>query len=313
MLKKPLVFSGLGMAATVALYLGVLTLINYNRPVQAATILNRLTAQVDVLPRIEISMEKVAIEDVTINGRIQAVDKEAIAGDLQITALENGVAEVDLDVSFGLTREDGWILLRKLLVNDEDAAPMLAFLLPAGTETLLTIPHEMVEKLASHIHGDAHAHVEDIPLEALNGMVSALIESHNDVGGTVQRLSDGAVELTVPLSDADSLRSLIVKIAELSPKNDHLDAAHIDELDAEDFKEMTAILGGPLTVVYDPIAEKVRSLALSNVGSAQGRVSIRFLDGPVDAALLDKERVRTPRTRELDLGALMPMLEHLHD
>lgn len=316
MLKHPAVASTLGIAASVAIILSVITWFGGGRSVEAAVILEKLNRQIQDVSLIEVELRDIVTEGVTASGVIQISDA-GLAGDLRFSV--DGAtagAAVDADVSLALTQEQGWILIRELHVDSPDVAPILAFLLPPGTQTLLHLPTEELDDLAE-FKTEFRAGLAQLQSQNVRDAMQVIVDSYSDVGGTLRRIDGRTIELTLPLSDAEALSTLIEKVVV------SLQAGEVGDGDAREHDREGLSVGlqlddegvdlsqADLVLVYDTVAERVLSLQVLGFGANRGAISVRLLDGGIDSNLLDPARVRTPQTRDFDLGALQSTLKQL--
>ncbi len=302
--RRPGLISTLGAAATIALLVGFFYRPQGEPQVEAAVILKTLNTQIQSDPLLEVTLDSLSIEEVFVNGHLQ-VSNRGIAGDIQVEVDEGGDGDkIELDVSIGISEEEGWVLVRKLKIPDPEAMAMLAFFMPPGTETLVKLPTEELQLAL----GDKLEPLER--LQEITDFVQELIDSADDVGATVIDQPDGTVLLTLPIKDASTLRALArIKILSEDDRSD--DEAEITrklarEIDDDDGEEL---FGTTIEVIYDPTAKAVRSLTIGNLGATHGSVSIKIREGEIDPDLLDSSRVIGPDTRVLDIDALKKTIE----
>ena len=74
-----------------------------------------------------------------------------------------------------------------------------------------------------------------------------------------------------------------------------------------DEEDLSKLIGGTISIVYDPDAGLVRSFSVEDIGDMKGSVTIAVRGGGIDPDLLDSSRVTTSSTRTLDLAALESM------
>jgi hypothetical protein len=322
---RPAFLSTVGVAAALALVFGFLYQPAGVPTVNAATVLTKLSEQIQESPLIEVEIESIVLEGASVDGNLQ-VSEVGIAGDIRVEVTEQpGTQPVEVDLSLGLSEEDCWVLIRKLKVPDPEAAAVLAFLMPEGTETLVKLP-------ASEVDFDPDFGVADLKDEGISQIVQELIDSASELGATVTNQPDGTVLLTLTIEDASTIESL-ARLKSLSGADSielggSLHSEDNDEsvepmkpedsgfnivLDAEDGEaadsDLRGLYGITLQIVYDPQEELIRSFVVENVGEAGGRVSIHIGEGEFDPALLDANRVTSENTRVLDLGAMQKMFQ----
>ncbi len=311
MLRKPAVASTLGIAASVAIILSAMSWFGGGRTVEAAVILERLNTQIQDVSLLEIELRDVAIEGVTASGLIQLCD-DGVAGDIRFAVSEETAGHaVRADLSLALTPDQGWVMIRELGVDSPDVAPILAFLLPAGTHTLVRLPVEELDDFAEFQTGFRTA-LEQLQSAQVREAMAAIIESHRDVGATLRRLDGRTIELSLPLGDDEAVGALIEKVVTTIERGDAHNTASPPGpgaggrgVDVNLSEEGIDLSRAEMLIRYDTVAERVQSVAVEGFGSNNGSIAVRLLDGHLDPALLDAERQRTPQTRDFDLGALM--------
>ena len=115
--KKPAILSTLGLAACLAVVVGLLFPTNGGPTVQAATILAKLNEQIEQPERIEVTMDSIVIEEVSIDGYLQ-VAEAGVVGDVHVVVTEDKNAPIEIDVALAISSSDSWILIRKLQIGD---------------------------------------------------------------------------------------------------------------------------------------------------------------------------------------------------
>ena len=311
LLARPALLSTLGLAAALVLAVGLFFPSGGGPSVRAAVVLEKLATQVQGEDVLEVALDAVSVDEVSVQGRIQIAEK-AIAGDIHATIRERTEeAPIEVDASWAISEAGGWVLLRKLVVPTEpEAAAIIAGLFPPGTETLLTLPAstltEIAEKEAGDEVGSELGKFRSLATGQLATFLKEVINSQADVGATVANQQDGTVLVTIAVHDAESLRKLM-QIAK-TVMGEKIDG----EIDMSD-DAAKEFLGCTLRVVYDPAAQAVRSFSVSDLGEMKGTVTISLRGGAIDAALLDPARVTTPNTRRLDAGVLMEMVKALQE
>jgi len=328
MIKKPAVLSAFGAAAMLAFVVGMLFPWGGGPEVHAALIVEKLNKQIEQDPLLEITLEALRVEEVSLNGHLQ-LSRQGIAGDVQVQ-VDDRDGRIDVDVSLGLTEQSGWVLIRKLDIPDAEARAILSmFLAPAG-ETLLLLPDGA---LAGPLGGTAGVDLGDalaeLRSENVIGMLKQLIENHAAYGVTVEPQRDGTVLLHLSIDDKEALEGLTRLITDVANVEAQIAAVVEDEavggdedaagrrveirqeVELELSDEMSELLGCAVTLVYDPAVERVRSFSISDLGPMKGTVTVGLRDGEIDPALLDPDRVAGPNTRTVDLAALGPLLMNL--
>ncbi|UCE62365.1 MAG: hypothetical protein JSU63_11750 [Phycisphaerales bacterium] len=313
MMKKPSVISALGLAACVAFAAVTLFPSNGGPTVHAAMIMERLNEQIEENPLLEITLDSLNIENqVKVDGFLQ-VAEQGIAGSIEVSVQDSGLeAPIEVDLSLGLTDEGGWVLLRKLIVPEPDAQPIIDMLFPPGSETMLLLP---ADTLDDSDFGDFDDVFGQFGSEEVIGVLQELIASHSEYGATVVDQPDGTVLLTLKIEDAESIAGLAQLLKRLEPSADsEHPAADPDGDDEEEFDldDVDELIGATLTVVYDPDAEQVRSFSIEDLGPIEGRISIAIRGGEIDPALLDAEQVKTPNTRVFDLSAFEALAKQMN-
>ena len=307
--KRPVFISTLGAAASIALIVGFLYQPHGEARVEAAVILERLQAQIQKSPVLDIEIEALNVDEVSVSGRLQ-VSPQGVGGDIQARVTEGGDT-IEVDISLGISPDDSWILIRKLVLPDPKANAMLRFFITPGKTTLIKLPaEEMGLDFADFADGFGDLHGLD-GMQELSEFVRRLIDAQGDVKATVVDQSDGTVLLTMPIDDAETLR-MLAEIGALSKDLSDEERRKVSEATAQieiDEDDLAELLGMTLSVVYDPKAELVRSLVVDGIGDTDGRVSISLSEGTIDPNLLDSSRVTDDDTRILDLAALTKAFE----
>ena len=293
----------LAVAASIALAFGLLTgPFETGTKVQAATILAKLNEQIAAPTMIELTLDSIALKGVEVDGFLQ-LSTTGVAGDLHVIADKNDMS-IEVDLALGISKEEGWILLRKINIADPQISAMLAMFFPAGTETLLTLPPDMFgDDFAMGSDGFQEV-LEALSVENLVQAFQSMIEKQPGTGATIVEQNDGTVVLTVPIADAKSLEGLI-RIAAKAIEGTEIDD---DDISIDD-DDGAVLFGTTLEIVYDPAAELVRAFSISNFGDKQGTLSIAIGGDSLDLDLLDSSRVTGPNTRTFDMSALMSMVE----
>ncbi len=305
-LKRSGLLSGVGLAAAIAIVAGLLFSPDGTPTVQAAVVLKKLSKQVAGDDLIEVALDAVKTDGVSVSGRLQIATK-AIAGDIS-AKIADDEGHIEIDVSLAISESGGWILIRNLSIPDPQAQAMIDMVLPSGTETLLILPAEIVNEIVQDGLSSKLAEVRDVVSGQVVEVLKQILDSQDDVGARIQEQADGTVLLTLKIENADSLRNLLALAAKSFPSE--LDEKDLDQIDDDDVEDL---MGATLSVVYDPDKEVVRSFSITNLGDVEGTISIALSGGEIDPALLDSSRVAKPGTRTLDIGALMDMIESFGD
>lgn len=307
MLRRAGIFSTVGLAAAVVVAVSLLPW-TMGPSVEAAVVLEKLTAQVAGGELLDVMLDSVGTDKANANGRIQVAEK-AIAGDLKVSVNEQaGIPNIQVDLSFGISAEGGWVLIRELKIPDPDIQQMINLFFPAGTETLLILPDEIVEEFADGKLDHELNEVRALVSGELAKFIKEVLSTDKETGVETRTQEDGTVLLTLTVKDAQSLRNLMELAADAFPGEIDKDDIKIDDSDVAE------LVGGTLSVVYDPATETVKSFSVSNIGDMTGAISVSFRSGGIDPALLDSSRVAGPDTRTVDIGALKSLFEGLrHD
>jgi len=316
-MKKQTLLSITGIAAAIVVAVVFLFPGNGAPTVQAATIIQKLSEQIQQSPLFEVTLDSLDIEEVSINGRLQA-SQHAVAGHIHVRVQEGDADElVEVDLSLALSNDGGWVLIRKLTVPDPAAQAIVAVLFPPETETLILLPEDATEfddVLDINVElGDARSELKQV--------LDELLASHEEYGATIEHQEDGTVLLTLPIKNAETLAALgrltqasadaqqTQKVITVTESGEQVQREHIEvEVEIDDDDEL---IGTTITMLYDPAAEQVRSFSILDLGSPGSRITVTIGEGEVDPALLDSSRVTTPDTRTFDLGALESLLEHV--
>jgi hypothetical protein len=305
-LRRPALLSTLGLAASIALAAILVWPGNGGPSVEAGVILAKLKEKLAAPQLLEITIESITIDEVSLDGRLQ-ISRSGVGGDIHVRVEDPGDS-VELDASLGLSPEKSWLLVRKLVVSDSDARPIVNALFPPGAETLLILPQELD---IGDFNLDLSAAFETLASKELVGVLQQMIDRQSEIGATVKKQRDGTLLLTLPIEDASSLNELIVTAARMAGEDVTKEVEAEIRADGLDDDDLGPLLGSTLEVVYDPANERVQSFTLANFGEAQGTISVRVGDGEIDANLLDSSRVTSSKTRTLDLSALVGLIEGL--
>jgi hypothetical protein len=305
MMKKPSVLSAFGMAAAIAIAFSLLFPAASGPQVQAATIIKKLNEQIEQSQLIEVTLDSLGVDNVFVNGQLQVSD-QGVAGEIEAIVYDRSrKPEVEVDLNIGISSHGGWILIRKLTVPDPQAQAILGVLFPSGAETLLLLPEDAVK---SGFGADIKGGLSELHSGELVVALKKMIESHDELGATVENQPDGTVLLTLPIHDAEALAAL-----EQWANKVESSGGETREVEVEDkpvgVDEDDELIGSTLRVVYDPVAEIVRSFHIDDLGTPGSNISVTIGEGEIDPALLDHSNFTTPKTRTLDLGSLESMFE----
>ncbi len=303
MLRRPALLSTLGLAACLAVAFGLLFPTNPSTTVQAATILKKFDEQLAEPKLLEITLESIVLEEMSVNGRLQVSDT-GIAGDLHVVVTEAANQPgVDIDLALGISPAQSWVLIRGLQIPDQEAQPIVQWLFPPGAETLLLLPTEAVEDFDIDIADD----LRELGSGELVEVFKRLVDAQSETGATITKGSDGMIILTLPIEDTKALEELMRITSEGDDDIQISIETGEGELDDDDLK----LIGSTIEFVYDPETELIRSFTITDFGAAKGRLSVVISGEEMDPTLLDPQRVTTPNTRTLDLGMLTSLFESL--
>lgn len=300
--RKPALLSTLGIAASIALAVGLFYPAGNGSTVDAAVIVDKLAQQIEGDELIEITLDSLAIDEVRIDGYLQ-ITNNAVAGDIEIKVEERKGQFIEIDVSLALSDEGGWLLIRKLVIPDPQVQMLLNIFLPAGSDTLLILPTDEIKDALGSELGEGISEVRGAASGEVVKVLKHLIDAQDEVGATVEKNRDGTYSLTLPIENTETLENLIRVAA--SALNEKIDD---DDIDLDDDIEL---LGCTLNITYDPEEEIVRSFSITDFGDLKGSITVSLTGGEIDEDLLDSDRVTTPNTRILDLGALMSSVESM--
>ncbi len=300
-LRRPALLSTVGMVVIVAAVAGLIFPTNGGPAVQAAVVLEKLSNQVADPNLLEVQLDQVQIEEVSVHGIIY-LGADGIAGDLQAT-INEGEGPIEVDVSLGISEQSGWILVRNLRIPDKQAQMIIDLFLPRGSETLVMLPSDLLGKDLALGLGNLDD-LRQLATGQVAEIVKVIVESKSTAGATTTKLADGTILLNLEIRDAQTVRSPMGTLAKAMGE-DPGDQIDIDEGDIAD------LLGAKVAIVYDPASESVRSFSVSGIGGIKGAITVSLLTGPIDPALLDSARVAKPGTRLLDVGSLMQSFEGL--
>jgi hypothetical protein len=322
MMTKPSVISGLALAASIALVAVLLFPWSDGPKAEAAMIMQKLNQQMEQDPLIEVQLNSVQIEEAFIDGHVY-VSRQALAADIVAKVNEDKFdAPIELNVAMALHPNGGWVLIRKLVVPEPQVQSILnLFLLPDG-QTLIWLPADMDGgDLDLDLDLDIDEGLGDLQSGRLVEVLKRLIDSHAEYGATIEYQPDGTILLTVPIENAEALAALAELAQDDQPRSAtqnritiqaqriEINAAERDE--DVDIEADSDLIGCTLAVVYDPVAEVVRSFSIYNLGSAGGSIIVNIGQGEIDPALLDPTPLMTPDTKTLDLRALESLFQNI--
>jgi hypothetical protein len=296
--RRPALLSGMGLAAALALAALLIYPGNGGPTVQAATVLEKLSKQVGDADLIDVGLKGVEVDEISIDGHVQLAEA-GLAGDVNVLIREED-PPITIDASFALTAEGGWVLIRKLVVPDAKAQAMLDMFLPRGSETLLILPKEIVAEAVEEGLGEHLDEVRQLASGQVVAFVKEVLNAKADIGAKTRKRSDGTIELTIKVENAETLRNLMTMVSQVMGE-DVEGEVDVDEDDIED------LLGVSVRIIYDPRAERVRSFAITGLADVKGTITVSLLSGGMDAELLDSARVAKSGTRVIDVGVLMNM------
>ncbi|MGB2985640.1 MAG: hypothetical protein WBE26_07125 [Phycisphaerae bacterium] len=303
LLRRPAVLSTLGMAACLALMVGLLFPSNGGPTVEAATILAKLNEQIEEPGLIELTLDSIVIEEVSVNGKLH-ISESGVVGDIHVIVTEDAdEPPLVVDLSMALSADQSWVLLRKLQIPDADVQPILTMFFPPGSETLLILPKDID---IDDLDLDLGEELRELGSVKVVEAFQELIRTQPDTDATITEQPDGTILLTFPITDARALEDLEHLVIFAARQSSDIE---IDEEGVEIGDEDDELIGSTFMIVYDPATERVRSFAITDFGSVKGTISVEIHDGQVDPALFDPNRVTTPETRVFDLNALESLLE----
>jgi hypothetical protein len=324
--RKPILWSTMGMAAMLALFVTSLWP-NANPKVQAALVVSKLAQQAQQNPSMHITIESLAVEEVQCTAHLQ-LGKGGVAGDVSVRVEHTGddmPGTIEVDASLGLGAESGWILIRRLSIPDPQAQFFVNMLFPPGSETLLVLPEG--SEIGDEVGGEIAEVLEALRSGELIDAFKEMIASAAEIGATVTNQPDGTVRLSLPIEDEEALEALAKVFHKLDDGEDtqvviekkinakskgskthvhkaveHHHGKHVDH-------DAKMLVGATVNAVYDPTTETVRMLEVLGLGSPNAVVRLELGEGDVDAALLDSSRVAGPGVRTLDLSAIESMIK----
>ena len=301
MYRRPLFVSTFAAAASLALAVTLLIPSFGTGPrVEAATILTKLTEQIAGQDVLEIELTNAHVDDVEVDARIQLAMNQ-VAGDVKAKIKDNGGEGVfNVDASFAIGEKGGWVLVRNLQIPDPEAMMFITMVMPPGSETLIHLPSDLVEGALDEKVGDTLSELRGAASGQLVTIVKRLLESQNELKAEATKRRDGLVELSVPLRDKATLEQFLRVVMEA------MGTKAEDDMDIDGEEDL---IGSTMRVVYDPKAERVRSVSLVDLGDLNGTLTLSLREGGIDPALIDPARVTTPQTRTFDLGALKSMIQ----
>jgi hypothetical protein len=249
-------------------------------------------------------------------------------------------AAVEAHVSFAVTDEFGWALIRDVTMPDAETQALVDEFFSTDGEVLIPLAAGAGHGTSLGFDtGELYRELKALRSQRVGELIRRLIDKQSEFDAAVEGQGDGTVLLTLPIDGRETL----LRLSELSgepatgtrisiqlPAEEGCDT---DELERQarvmaggedvdiriDESECTAefekstgdanywqedmLVGSTLTAVYDPASARVMSLGLRNVGPAAGLVQVTLSEGDVAATLLDADAVTTPKTRVVDLGA----------
>lgn len=307
-------FPAIGLAASLILTAGLLFTWSSGPTVQAAEILAALNEQLQDSRLIELTIDSMVFDEVSISGHLQISDG-GVAGDINVTVSEGAdKPSIHVDVSLGLSPDGGWVLVRELDIPDPQVRAILAFVLPAGTETLIMLPKEMLDR---GFHNDIAESLQALGSESVAKVLEEIIASASDTGTTVTRQRDGTLLLTIHFDDQEAIAAMGGVVAQalrdsgLGDFEDIKSDEDIEDIEnaLRDEEDLQKLVGGTVNIVYDQDAGLVRSFSVEDIGEMKGSVTVAIRNGSIDPDLLDASRVTTASTRTLDLAALQSMFD----
>ncbi|MCH8244210.1 MAG: hypothetical protein IH897_16610, partial [Planctomycetes bacterium] len=198
-------FPALGLAASLILTAGLLFTWNPAPTVQAAEILAALTEQLQDSRLIELTIDSLVVDEVSISGHMQISD-DGMAGDISVTVTEDAdKPPIHVDVSMGFSPDGGWVLVRELDIPDPQVQAILSLLMPPGTETLLVLPEGMLDL---GFHNDIDESLQALGSESVAKVLEGIIASASDTGTTVTRQRDGTLLLTIHFDDQEAIAAM---------------------------------------------------------------------------------------------------------
>lgn len=322
------VFSTIGVAAAIIVLFGFLGLPHGQTEVNAAVILRALNEQVQASEGIEVSIESLVLDGVAIDGRIQFC-RQGVGGDIKVDVQEgNDRPAFAVDATIGIQRGSGWVLVRELKMGDPSMQAVVGMFIPPGRETLITLPMDEDDF-------DLDAEMGEFKDHDFAQLVEALIEIHEEVGATIEHQPDGTILLTLPIKDTETLEALsrldaLAKGQALTigggvgNKGVDISVSVSSEADADrgeagaDIPEHIQrhhadsgheLVGATVKVLYDPAASDIRWFSIEDFGEANGRISVSFEQGAIDATRLDKASVMTEDVHVVDLSAFASLFK----
>lgn len=328
--KRPMLLSTLSLAAGLALVVGVIW--PHAEPkVRAELVVASLAKQSEQNPLLDVRIENLVLEELQVNGNLR-VGKSGVAGDISVSIDEDeGTLQVDASLGFG-GKDHNWVLVRNLSLPDAEAQAFLSLFMPTGVETLLLLPAD--SEIAEEVGEGIREGLAELRSGEVVAAFKEILQSHGEYGIAVKNQADGTVLLTLPLGDEEALEQIAEKLEALEGLDLGLGKAqkHAVErhaargADSKDKKNVKAdntveakaekkvdreLADAVLNVIYDPNTDTVKMLQVTGFGGAKGSITLRLLDGDIDAAMLDPKRVTKPGTRTIDVSALESMIEGL--
>lgn len=301
--RRPALLSGLGLAAAFALAFSVFFPSPNGATVRAATILAKLSEQMQGSEVFEVTLDNVAVDEVQIDGRFQLAGN-SVAGDVHVIVNDDpGRGPVEVDAALAISPNSGWVLVRKLSIAEPEVQPILMALFPPGSETMLLLPPNTLKEVIDSGFQTDLDEIRALASGEAASFIKEVLRSGSDVGAMISHQPDGTVLLTITMDDTESLANLLRLAARAFGEED----AEI-ELDADDGKEL---IGATLQVLYDPAAETVRSFSISNIADVRGTITVTLSGATMDADLFDANRVKGPNTRVWDLSAFESVIKAL--
>lgn len=297
-LRRTGVLSTIGMAAALALFVGILNPFGGAPKVEAAAVLTKLTKQIAENELIEIEISNLAMEGVRVDGTL-SVNGHAVAGDIRAHVHQNGVNEVKVDLALAISENAGWVLLRELEIDDPQAQMFINMFLPPGNPTLIHLPSDVIDEVIEESLEEALSDVRKEAGGEIAQMVGALLNAGGDSGLDVTDLGGGIVRLELDLKDTEGLENLVRTLMRANGEEPP------EDLDIDLGKDAEMILGSELAVVFDTNVNEVREFSIEGFGDANGSIRVAMTGGTIDPARLDPDRVTDSSTRVLDLGAFI--------
>ncbi len=334
--RRPTILSFCGIAASIAVVVGLIVPWGGVSSVSAADILAQFDAKVAGARVVELVFDNIVWGGNAVEGSIY-LSEDVVAGDFHVHAPgggDDGVFTIDASVAF--QPSGGWVLVRELSIADPQMALMASMFVASKGKTLLMFPNTGADngRFISTI---------DVGGPEIIETIRQFVREQSDTGVTIEPQEDGTVLMTLAIESNDAVRSLgkavngalgggvappmgvnvetrttltigfsggtdeeATLITGIEPGEYVVEESRLvsdeDSRGGDDF-----LVGSTLHILYDPDGSEVLLMELVDLGDEKGVLAMDFRDGEIDPDMLDVEKVKGPNTRVLDMSQFSSM------